>query len=280
LTWTPLGAAEDELEEFLALREGIPDYIYESLIGWVRGRTESGGTVDWDFLVEFQTASKQDLGVTTGTRTYFRSFADFLRRLPQETFANLLDYMLSKVPQSSGYSGTLNALEGILSTGGSSWQVGRRGGHNGLVARMPSAVVNVIADVTSASDRAGTKLAQAWDKAYGPDAQPSDAYVAAVRAVEILICPLVSPKNDRATLGTVIRDLRAQGGSWLFAMKHGDGTDTAAEVIVLLQLLWKGQNDRHGSDGYSDVSLEEAQAAVLLSSTLVGWLSRGMLRRQ
>lgn len=278
MTWTPLGASEDELEDFLSLREGLPHYIYESLLGWVQSRTVSGGTVDWRFLVDFQTASKQHLGVPTGKSTYFRHLADFLRELPTNTFANLLDYMLSTIPV-SGYGNVLSALERILSTGGSSWKVGTRGGRNGLVARMPSSVVDVVAQVTSSSDRAGNKLAQAWDKAYGPDAQPSDAYVAAVRAVEILICPLVSPRNDRATLGTVIRDLRAQSGSWRFAMKHGDGTDTAGEVVALLQLLWKAQNDRHGSGTYADVTLEEAQAAVLLSSTLVGWLSKGMLQR-
>lgn len=278
MTWTPLGTSEDELEDFLSLREGLPQYLYESLVGWVESRTVASGVVSWKFLVDFQTASKQHLGVPTGKRTYFRHLADFLRKLPSNTFANLLDYMLSTMPI-SGYEHHLKALERILSTGGSSWKVGTRGGRNGLVARMPSSVVDVVAEVTSASDRAGNKLAQAWDKAYGPDAQPSDAYVAAVRAVEILICPLVSPRNDRATLGTVIRDLRAQSGSWSFAMKHGDGTDTVGEVVALLQLLWKGQNDRHGSSTYADVTLQEAQAAVLLSSTLVGWLSKGMLQR-
>lgn len=133
--------------------------------------------------------------------------------------------------------------------------------------------------MTTTSDMAEEKLSQAWDKAYGPDAQPTDAYVAAVRAVEILICPLVSPRSGRATLGTVIRDLRNQGGSWSFAMKHGDGADTSPKVVGVLQLLWKGQNDRHGSGDYADVSIEEAQAAVLLASTVVGWLAKGMLRR-
>jgi hypothetical protein len=145
---------------------------------------------------------------------------------------------------------------------------------------MPASVVDVVASVTSSSDRAGEKLAQAWDKAYGPEAQPTDAYVAAVRAVEILICPLVSPKSDRATLGTVIRDLRNQSSSWSFAMKHGDGIDTASDVVAVLQLLWKAQNDRHGSGEYADVTTEEAQAAVLLASTVVGWLAKGMLRRK
>lgn len=275
--WTPLGASEDELEEFLSLREGLPQYLYESLISWIRGRKVTPqGWVHWEFLVDFQAASKTHLGVSTGKYTHFNELHTFLRTLPPDRFANLLDYMLATMP----LRGTESALEKVLATGGSSWRVGLRGGRNGLVARMPASVVDVVASVTSASDRAGEKLSQAWDKAYGPDAQPTDAYVAAVRAVEILICPLVSPKSDRATLGTVIRDLRNQNGSWSFAMKHGDGTDTSIEVVAILQLLWKGQNDRHGSGHYADVTIEEAQAAVLLASTVVGWLAKGMLRRK
>ena len=219
------------------------------------------------------------MGVATGRYTHFDELAIYLRKLNPEKMANLLDYMLATLPSYAADEAAKD-LEMILATGGSSWAVGIRGGRKGLVARMPSSVVDVVTSVMSASDRAGAKLSQAWDKAYGPDAQPTDAYVAAVRAVEILMCPLVSPNNDRATLGTAIRDLRNQGGSWTFAMKHGDGTDTSLEVIGILQLLWKGQNDRHGSGDYADVSIEEAQAAVLLASTVVGWLAKGMLRRK
>lgn len=278
--WTPLGATEEELETFLTLREGLPDYMMEAVIGWIRARkANERGYVSWGFLIDFQTASKTPLGVPDGTRSGFTDLAAFLRKLRPQTMANLLDFILGTIPL-KGYDGWIGPLEKVLATGGSSWAVGVRGGRNGLVARMPSSVVDVVAAVTSASDRAGVKLAQAWDKAYGPDAEPTDAYVAAIRAVEILICPLVSPKSDRATLGTVIRDLRNQGGSWSFAMKHGDGTDTSTEVVAVLQLLWKGQNDRHGSGDYADVTIEEAQAAVLLASTIVGWLAKGMLRRK
>lgn len=277
--WTPLGASEEEVEEFLALREGLPPYLYESVIRWIRARKSSERYANWEFLVEFQEASRMSLGVSTGTYTHFDELADFLRTLSAEKLANLLDFMLGTLPSHRAEEAA-EELEKSLATGGSSWAVGVRGGRRGLIARMPASVVDVVASVTSISDRAGAKLSQAWDKAYGPDAQPTDAYVAAVRAVEILICPLVSPNNDRATLGTAIRDLRNQGGSWTFAMKHGDGTDTSVEVVGILQLLWKGQNDRHGSGEYADVTIEEAQAAVLLASTVVGWLAKGMLRRK
>ena len=164
------------------LREGLPGYLYESLIGWVRKqKAPQTDWVSWSFLVDFQTASKSFLGVTAGTHSTFAPLADFLRKMPSEKFANLLDYMLASV---SSYPHAISELEQILATGGSSWSVGMRGGRIGLVARMPSSVVDVVAEVTSASDRAGVKLAQAWDKAFGPNAQPSDAYVAAVRAVK------------------------------------------------------------------------------------------------
>ncbi|MDN3480997.1 hypothetical protein QMA10_03550 [Arthrobacter sp. APC 3897] len=277
--WTPLGASEEEVEEFLALREGVPPYLYESIIRWIRARKARDRWVYWEFLVNFQAASRMSLGVTTGMYTPVDDLAIFLRTLSPEKMANLLDYMLGTL-ESYHADDEAQELEKSLAAGGSSWAVGVRGGRTGLVARMPASVVDVVASVTSTSDKAGAKLSQAWDKAYGPDAQPSDAYVAAVRAVEILLCPLVSPNNDRATLGTAIRDLRNQGGSWTFAMKHGDGTDTSLEIVGILQLLWKGQNDRHGSGEYADVTIEEAQAAVLLASTIVGWLAKGMLRRK
>jgi hypothetical protein len=48
----------------------------------------------------------------------------------------------------------------------------------------------------------------------------------------------------------------------------------------MLKSLYRGQRDRHGSAAYSDVTHDEAKAAVLLSVTLVGWFAGDLVQER
>ncbi|KLU10628.1 hypothetical protein ABL57_05660 [Kocuria sp. SM24M-10] len=170
----------------------------------------------------------------------------------------------------------------ILHTAGSGWGIGERQGRFALELRVPAGVLHTVDHVLSNQDKASSMLRSAWEKAYGVSPSPSDAYHDAVKAVEIVGAPLVSPNSDRATLGTIFRDLNDQEskGIWEFVMVGSKSTSALQHLISTMKLLWHSQSDRHGSEDYKDVTVEEAQAAVLLASTLVGWLSQGALRRK
>lgn len=63
--------------------------------------------------------------------------------------------------------------------------------------------------VSEQASEPGKHLSAAWNHAYGRNPDPRSAYREAVMAVEAASIPIVSPNNAKATLGTVIGDLRS-----------------------------------------------------------------------
>src|SRR5207248_1978772 len=99
----------------------------------------------------------------------------------------------------------------------------------------------------SPSGRAAEHLRSAWANTYGRDPSPSKAYGDAVRAVEAAAKPVISPKNSRTTLGTLIRDIRAKPGKWTVTLVKGAGSAAVGVLVEMMDLLWQGQHDRHGT---------------------------------
>lgn len=279
--WTPLGASADEMTEFLTLRPGIPDYMRESVIGWIRNGNYDHEIADLSFLCDFQVASKIDLGVQAGTFLRYDRLSTFLRELDDDLFANLVHFLLSDYPVYSGrIPDRAKALEKTLATGGSSYAVGVIRERCGLVERIPAAVADTVEEVISSSGKASSLLSSAWDQAFGMNKNPSHAYSDAVKAVEVYSSPLFSPKDKLSTLGKDLNVLRNGEANFEFAMTGSQHTTAIGHVVSMMQLLWHSQTDRHGEENYVGVSVAEAQAAVLLASTLVGWFSKGMVARK
>lgn len=279
--WTPLGATADELTEFLTLRPGIPDYTRESLISWVVNGQVNNGYVDTDFILKFQAAARTNLGVTRGLMGK-ADMGIFVRRMSPENFANLVHFMLSEL--SGALTGRLSTraqtVEDVLSSGGSSYAVGINRGRYGLVERVPAAVAETVEEVISSSGKASSLLSSAWEQAFGMNKNPSHAYSDAVKAVEVYSSPLFSPKDKLSTLGKDLNVLRNGEANFEFVMTGSQHTTAIGHVVSMMQLLWHSQTDRHGEENYVGVSVAEAQAAVLLASTLVGWFAKGMVARK
>ncbi|MGP5220415.1 hypothetical protein [Arthrobacter rhombi] len=280
--WTPLGASSDELTEFLSLRPGIPGYMRESVLGWIRNGKSGREMTGSEFLVQFQTASKTNLGISAGMRISHDEMSKFLRSLSGDIFSNLVHFILSElVVNQHGDSGRrAERLEAILSTGGSSYAVGMVQGRYGLVERMPTAVVDTVESVISSASKASSLLSKAWELAFGMNKSPSHAYIDAIKAVEVFSGPLFSPNDSHATLGKDINVLRTGEANFEFVMIKSGNSTSLQHVLSMMQLLWHSQTDRHGDANYESVSAEEAQSAVLLASTLVGWFSKGMVSRK
>lgn len=231
-------------------------------------------------LRDFQAASGIDLNLNQQDYVRVSVMRAFLKDLDEKTLTYLIDYKLSKSRVGYSYgSGNSRSLELILHSAGSKWTVGARQGRYGLVSRIPAGVVQIVEEIVSAQDKASEMLKRAWEKAYGLSSSPSDAYHDAVKAVEILANPLLSPKDKDATLGKDINVLRTQKEKWSFVMSGSKHTTAVEHILSMMQLLWHSQSDRHGQADYEDVSVQEAQAAVLLASTLVGWLAQSALKK-
>ncbi len=166
-------------------------------------------------------------------------------------------------------------LEKILRLGGSLWHV--VGDH--LEARVDDAVREAVeqAKKVTASTSASTHLGSSWIACYGRNPNPGHAYSEAIKAVEAAAAPVISPKDLKATLGTMLGQLRPTGALWRFAI----APHAMDRVINAMETLWDGQTDRHGGNTKTiPITPEAAQAAVLLAATLVHWFATGAVSRR
>lgn len=124
---------------------------------------------------------------------------------------------------------------------------------------------------------AASHLSAAWAAAYAITPEPVQAYSESVKAVEAAAHAVVEPQNPKATLGTMVRQLRDSPERFATVLQRSDSVGTVREMM---SLLWAGQTSRHG--GMEPTRREtpaEAQAAVQLAATLVGWFVSGAVRR-
>lgn len=93
---------------------------------------------------------------------------------------------------------------------------------------------------------------------------------------------MVSPNNARATLGTVIADLKNDPQKWTVSLQSPARGGQVDAVRGMLELLWHGQSHRHGTpDPVAPLSVtkEQAEAAVHLAIAIVNFLSAGAIVR-
>ncbi|WP_197675815.1 hypothetical protein [Micromonospora auratinigra] len=156
-----------------------------------------------------------------------------------------------------------------------------------LVRRTDPASELALRDASSAleqmpaSGSAVDFLRSAWTAISGLHSDAPRAYSDAIKAVEAAAHSIVQPNNAKATLGTMLGELRSVPHR--FTADIGQpGTAAGIEAVVaMMDVLWKGQTSRHG--GQRPTVLEtaaQARAAVHLATTLVTWFAAGVVQRQ
>jgi hypothetical protein len=281
--WVPPGLDPEEAQDFLTPSTGLPKAAWEAIHRWIVYEKYNHENLQWNFMIEFQAASHINLGLINQNFVKVPDALKLFRTLSEEHRTYLLDYMLSSLhplPETGRpMPARAKELDRILRASGAGWKVAARRGRWGLERVVPVGVTEVVDSVLSSADRSSALLRSAWSGAFGLKASPSHAYYDAVRAVEVYSCPLISPLDKAGTLGKDINVLRNKPEAWTFALAGSNRTSAVEHLVSAMQLLWHSQTDRHGYADYQDVSEREAQAAVLLSSTIVGWLAQGALQR-
>lgn len=276
--WRPLSRRDDE--SYDALHEGVPTWLVGSLLDFVvtqltykferssrrfpyRGKLKEVERklrvpLDW---------SQDEMGALNSIRN---NVAD------RDYFLSLVDLLLSEVTKDRA-----NEVEQHLAEGGSAWTVDLSGdGPFRLLRRVDATVTADARAVMSTSGRAGQHLAKAWNEVYGRNPDPSAAYREAVRAVEAIAAPVISPNDPLPTLGRMIAAIKDAPSKWLVVLQPSVG-DAVMMVRETMQLLWTSQLDRHGTADEKvalHVSREEAEAAVHLAVTLVHWFHSGAIK--
>lgn len=267
------------------LHDGVPDWLSDPLHDWLDAVLDREGQISGN--AEY--LAKRVLMHLRWSKSLLRQ--SYVQRLGAAEAMDLLiavDAVLQLHPgwDRNGdyfeeFHGYIGYLSEILTDSGSLYWIDlitRR-----LVRRVDVTVqVTVDGAIAAAVPTVADHLRTAWVAAYGLQPDPDKAYDHSILAIEELTCPLVSPRNNRGTLGTVIRDLRNQAVQWELSIE-----DTATgqpvpidSVIGMLDLLWKGQSRHGGNPNSRRQSQSEAESAVHMAAALTQWLTTGVLRRK
>jgi hypothetical protein len=174
-------------------------------------------------------------------------------------------------------SAARDELRTVLCEGGSLWTV-TPGSNGGLVQVVTDEATAALAVAVEPGDPAAQHLSTAWSAAYGRHPDPSTAWNSAIKAVESLLQPIVSPDDSKATLGKMKGALRDQPAKWRFALADSDENEDGSGFLTTLGILGY-EPGRHGSDNRDAPSLEQARVVVLQAVAVVETLRMGALER-
>jgi hypothetical protein len=202
--WQPLSVRRGK-REVEAPWEGIPPHLEYAVGKWLSNLFEQ-------YYVERR--GPEFIGTLASTcRIPLASGYDlstqFFRAVAQDEDL-YLDALDATLLASGGV--TARGLESALRVAGSVWTVAEN--QLGLERRVPEATADAFARVVAVSDPSAEELRQAWGAAFGRDPDPSDAWDHAIKAVEALLIPIVVPNAQKANLGTVAGELKANPERW------------------------------------------------------------------
>jgi hypothetical protein len=276
MTYVPFDATEEEIATREVLRPGVPSSMRKTLTSWII--REIGTERGYVYAHEFHVL-ENNLDLDFGLNPKFDGLIDpgdargFLEALNGDQLLRVVDFTLFQKFRPSTQS-----LNAILEQGRSKWSVVERAGKGRLGERVPAGVQLAAENLMTETGAAGALLQSAWNKLYELHPDDPGAYAAAVKAVEAAGLSALGITQELATLTHVIRAIEAKGATWRLPFQREHTEYPSRDVLLaLLKSLYRGQRDRHGSDAYTDVTHEEAEGAVLMAVTLVGWFARGLV---
>lgn len=179
--------------------------------------------------------------------------------------------------------GHAQPLEHILKSAGHVLRVSPDG--NRLVERIEPTLWNEYEWATQPDDQASQYMQEAWALAFGRNPNVDDAWSKSIKAIETLLKPIVSPKNNKATIGSMTSALRQSPDKWecklpdRFYNVNGEiNSKRGIEVFIDALATIGYQPDRHGGDQPQDIDEATARSVLFLATTVVGWLRDGILR--
>jgi hypothetical protein len=230
-----------------------------------------------DFVREvetlFQVALPWGQGDEGATHFLFRQV-----QADRALLARVLDFALSEMMlgyEARYISGAIRDLSRALARG-SNYEVVPRDpqrGIYGLRRRTEPATSQAVSMQTTQGDDPARHLDAAWQAAFGRDPDPATAYSEAVKAVEAVAIPVVSPNHSKATLGTVLGELRANPSKFESVFetdaepRRGVPVSPVEAIIALADLLWKNQTERHAP--VVPVTQAQAESAAHIALVLV-----------
>ena len=91
---------------------------------------------------------------------------------------------------------------------------------------------------------------------------------------------MIQPRNTKATLGTMLGELRTARHKFGTDLVTAAGKDPILPVEEMMRALWEGQTSRHGAQTATvPETLDASRAATRLAATLVRLFVSGAVTR-
>ena len=280
--YIPLSARRnlEATESYVSLFPGVPSHLVSSLKAWMEAFFHVGS--DWsneqtkDRLRAIERAMHMTIkdGGSLGS-----TVQHFLTELADDgsRFLDVIDFVLATEVASPDPA---RILGNILEQGGSVWRVGfdREANRPELQERVDETMQAVVAVATSVAGNPSIHLSRAWSEAFGRAPNAASAYDEAVKALEAAFQPIVSPKNPKATLGTILKEIESKPEKFATRLDGKAGApDGVLAVRGSLNVIWQTAV-RHGSSvpaAPTSVSIEQARDAVVSAASLVQLVRQG-----
>ena len=283
--WTPLSVRRNQRDDFDPI-DGVPTFMRHSIHEWIINAIDNAIYDDQQPLVvqialelriDELSESIDDLYPGNAVITCIQNSSVWGNTYDESRALDVIDWLL-------GHGcGHAQSLEHILKSAGHVLRVSPDG--NRLVERIDPALWDEYEQVTQLDDQASQYMQEAWALAFGREPNLSDAWGRAIKAIETLLKPIVSPKNKKATIGSMTSELRQAPGKWecelpdrVYNVNGEINSKRGIEVFIDTLATIGYQPDRHGSDQPQDVDEATARSVLFLATTVVGWLRDGILR--
>ena len=268
-------------EKLSSFHEGVPDFLFPSLLGWTldhfAGSLAGKRTTDQQMIRRLERRARRALPprARTDPQALTRAFED-----DGDLLLDAIDFVLDQHGDYASY--ITEELDNILEEAGSAYCVGTDAdGNFELQFRQSEEMTELFHAEADQAGRAAEHLRRAWSKCFHRPRDPNTACSEAVSAVEAAAKPVISPNNDRTTLGTLLRDMRPDstkepGYKWEIDSEFDSSMTT---VFGMMQLVWNKGHYRHGDDSLPlEVSQESAEMTVQTAVLLVSWFRSGRIR--
>ena len=195
-------------ERFSALQEGVPDFLFPSLLDWTLEHFLVGlsgkNVTDQDMILRLERRARRALPprAKTDPQALVREFQD-----DDNLLLDAIDFVLSQEHFYRHGNYNLGQLESILEDAGSAYCVGTDENDSlELQFRQSEEMTELFHAEADQAGRAAEHLRRAWSKCVHRPRDANTACSEAVSAVEAAAKPVISPNNDRTTLVSRLGD--------------------------------------------------------------------------
>jgi hypothetical protein len=268
-----------------SLKDGVPAWMFSSardfIHNYVLGTRPNKVTriresyVNRGLIQAIERYLQTNFPFDENDRDYLEGFLGYVAA--SET--QCLDVLEAIVATAQNKPYVIEAVNKILIESDSKWIARDFGDRAGLEERVDETTEEAFNVISTSPDNVSSGfLKTAWSAAFGRSPNASEAYGNAIKAVEASAWPIILPNNQRATLGNIIREIKNNPEKWTTHIEEKRSNIALEGLMLLMQTIWDGQTDRHGTAHPKAVQQEAAEQAIFIALAICGHFTRSYVK--